>query len=80
MGGRTPFLRQVAGMYKDALEAGERICFVLPSRRAAVFFRQYLSEMIGKPLFSPDLVTINELFSRISDLKAADRITLLMRL
>lgn len=67
-------------MYKDALEAGERICFVFPSRRAAVFFRQYLSEMIGKPLFSPDLVTINELFARISDLKAADRITLLMRL
>lgn len=77
----TPFLRQVAGIYGDILaERDKRICFVFPSRRAAVFFRQYLSEMVRKPFFSPELITINELFAKISDLRVADRITLLQKL
>ena len=81
MGEKKPFLRQVAEICKDkVLNGNSRTCFVFPSRRATVFFRQYLSEIADTPFFSPELITINELFGKISDLRPADRITLLQRL
>ncbi|OUO37030.1 hypothetical protein B5F83_06640 [Muribaculum sp. An289] len=81
MGEIKPFLRQVAEICKDRiLDRNSRVCLVFPSRRSTVFFRQYLSEIMDKPFFSPELITINELFGKISDLRVADRITLLQRL
>lgn len=81
MGETKPFLRQVAEICRDrVLDGNSRTCFVFPSRRATVFFRQYLSEIADRPFFSPELITINELFEKISDLRPADRITLLQRL
>ena len=57
-----------------------RYTFVFPNQRAALFFRKYLSEYVTKPMFAPRVMSINECFAELSDLRVADQLTLLMRL
>ncbi len=75
------FLQQVAKLYLE--KEGEKVtdcCFVFPNRRSSLFFKKYLGEELDQPLFSPTLTTINTLFSEISGLKVADKISLLVDL
>ncbi|MDR0995446.1 MAG: PD-(D/E)XK nuclease family protein, partial [Tannerella sp.] len=75
------FLREVAERFL-AVYGGRisRFAFVFPNRRAGLFFKKYLSEAAGKPLFSPTILTINELFMQLSGKQAADRIRMLFTL
>ena len=57
-----------------------RYTFVFPNQRAGLFFRKYLSEYVTKPMFAPRVMSINECFAELSDLRVADQLTLLMRL
>ena len=76
-----PFLYQVASLfYKQQGSEINRFAFVFPNRRAGLFFQKYLSEIAGKPLFSPTILTINDLFMRLSGKQPADRISLLFTL
>ena len=59
------FLEAVADRYARR-ESLVRTCFVFPNRRSAVFFRKYLGQRAGKPLFVPNILTIDELFARIA--------------
>ena len=54
--------------------------FVFPNRRAGLFFRRYLGQALSQPIFSPRVVTINECFASLSDLRVTDQLTLLLRL
>lgn len=78
---RQEFLRNVAGQFYG-LTGGELrgYCFVFPNRRSALFFRRYLGEMAERPVFSPAVTNINDLFTGLSGLRLLDRITLLHRL
>lgn len=70
-----PFLYNVAEIfYKHHGQAISRFTFVFPNRRAGLFFQKYLSEIAGKPLFSPEILTITDLFGRLTNLNVADRI------
>ncbi len=73
------FLEAVAARYAGR-KSLERTCFVFPNRRSSVFFRKYLGEQAGKPLFVPDLRTIDQLFQEISGLQPIDKIPALYRL
>ena len=53
---------------------------VFPNHRAGLFFQHYLGEVVGKPLFSPEILTINECFAMASDWQSADRLSMLFRL
>jgi hypothetical protein len=53
---------------------------VFPNRRAGLFFNKFLSETIGKPIWAPNVVTINDTMLRISDLKMADPIAMVSEL
>lgn len=55
-------------------------CFVFPNRRSSLFFRRYLGETAERPIFSPAITNINDLFADLSGLHSLDRITLLYRL
>ncbi|MBQ7210384.1 MAG: PD-(D/E)XK nuclease family protein [Paludibacteraceae bacterium] len=60
-------------------------CFVFPSRRAGLFFRECLAKQIGKPLIAPQMLTLADLFVQLSSkmpqpLRRADSIDLLFRL
>jgi hypothetical protein len=77
----TPFLKQIACLFSDRYGAEiYRLAFVFPNRRSGVFFRKYLAETVEKPVFSPTVLTISDLFARLNPRRPADRVELLFRL
>ena len=57
-----------------AKEVGKQVSdytFVFPNRRAGLFFRKYLGESISQPILAPKILTINECFASLSDLRVA---------
>jgi Fe-S-cluster formation regulator IscX/YfhJ len=54
--------------------------FVFPNRRAGIFFQKYLSQIVDKPVFSPEILTIDECFFSSSELQIADRLSMLFKL
>lgn len=76
-----PFLYQVATLFYQQYGAEiHRLAFVFPNRRAGLFFQKYLSEISERPLFSPSILTINDLFMQLSGMHPADKIQMLFRL
>ena len=76
-----PFLYQVAALFYAQYGAEvSRLAFVFPNRRTGLFFQKYLSEVAKRPLFSPVILTINDLFARLAKRQTADRINLLFLL
>ena len=45
------------------------ICFVLPNKRASYEFKKSLSQIINKPVFVPQIDSIDSLIKKISGLK-----------
>lgn len=76
-----PFLAQIATLFYETYgDRISRMAFVFPNRRAGLFFQKYLSEISDKPLFSPPVLTINDLFIRLSGKRTADPISMLFTL
>lgn len=76
-----PFLYQVASIFHKEYGAEvSRLAFVFPNRRTGLFFQKYLSEVSDKPIFSPTILTINDLFIQLSGKQSADRISMLFTL
>ena len=59
------FLEAVAERFAHR-QTLDRTCFVFPNRRSGTFFKRYLGIAAGKPVFVPNVVTIDELFARIA--------------
>jgi CRISPR/Cas system-associated exonuclease Cas4 (RecB family) len=79
--GMKPFLQQVATLfYQHYGEEIRHFAFVFPNRRAGLFFRKYLSQVAGKPLFAPAILTVDGLFLQLSDLAPADHLRMLFLL
>ena len=77
----SSFLYRIANIYFS--EKAKDICnysFVFPNRRAGLFFQRHLSEIANTPIFSPEILTINECFASASHWQTADRLSLLFRL
>lgn len=73
-----PFLYQVATLFYE--QYGKEIntlAFVFPNRRAGVFFQKYIAELTDKPVFSPPVLTMNDLMVELSGKQLADRINTL---
>ena len=75
---KSKFLEQVAQVFvgKDL----SRYSFVFPNRRSSLFFRKYLGELSGRPIKAPVILTVDELFERLSTLTVIDELSLLFRL
>ena len=77
----NPFLYSVAqAFYSREGELIKDNTFVFPSRRAELFFIKYLSQISGKPIFSPNTITIDDFISQLSGYAPADRIEMLFLL
>lgn len=75
------FLARVAQLFYNQYGKDiSSLTFVFPNRRAGLFFQRYLSHLIDKPLFSPEILTINECFASASPWQPADRLGSLFRL
>ena len=70
-----PFLQNVAHIYyKMHGQSISEYTFVFPNRRAGIFFQKYLAEIAQRPIFSPQILTVSELFANLSKYKLVDRI------
>lgn len=77
----TPFLKSVADyLYNNYKENLHTLAVVFPNKRARIFFNQYLSEFVEKPVFAPKYYTITEYMQEISGRNVADQLTLLFEL
>lgn len=77
----TPFLCKIANIFHG--QYGDRLytcTFVFPNRRAGLFFQKYLSEIAGKPMFSPTMLTIQELFESFSPYRPSEKVESLVLL
>lgn len=76
-----PFLYQVATLFYEKEGADiSKMAFVFPNRRTGLFFQKYLSEVSERPLFSPAIFTITDLFVKLSGKQVADHISMLFTL
>lgn len=69
--------RDLYDNFSDPVKGLSHITAVFPNRRARLFFDDYLSQSSGKPIWSPEYVTIEELFQSHSTLEAADQFKLI---
>lgn len=77
-----PFLEQVARHY-HAVGEEEALCFILPNRRAAAFFRRYLGQCCaraGRPMRAPAVFTMNDFFYEAAGMRQTDQVHLLLAL
>jgi CRISPR/Cas system-associated exonuclease Cas4 (RecB family) len=77
----TYFLDRIASyLFEEFGERLDRHCLVFPNRRAGLYFMKYLAGKAGKPIWSPDIKTINELFQSFSSTRLAERELLVFEL
>jgi hypothetical protein len=77
----TYFLENIAqSLYNEFGNTLNRHCLVFPNRRAGLYFLKYLAAGIDKPVWTPAIITINELFRLYSRLQIADNEILLFEL
>jgi len=73
----TPFLRLVANdLIKRFGTNLAELTVVFPNKRARLFLNRYLYETVNHPLWSPQYLSIDELFESVSPLRTADPIQL----
>lgn len=76
-----PFLDKLAKHLLDSHgENFSRICLVFPSRRAGLFFKQYVSRFIDKPIWLPDIYALEDFVVHKSGLTLSDPLDLISRL
>ncbi len=68
----TSFLSSVI---KDLLRESadlSKFTFILPGKRAGAFLRKEISKQINKPVFSPEILSIEEFSEKVSGLTTID--------
>jgi RNAse (barnase) inhibitor barstar len=75
-----PFLKELAEKIYKAHPKTDELTIVFPNRRATLYFRKYLSELLNKPAFSPRLITIEDFITSLSPLKVSDKLELIYKL
>ena len=74
------FLYELAEEIYNSQTDLSKVTVVFPNRRAALYFRKYLSEQIDKPVFAPQLLTFEDFVSTFSPLQVPDKLELVFRL
>lgn len=76
-----PFLARIAREVSDACgDDPTAFAVVLPSRRAAVYFRKHFAACSPGARFAPQMLTLDQFVAQLTPLKPGDRIELLFRL
>ncbi len=74
------FLREMAERVVKKYPSLDGITIVFPNRRAILYFRKHLGDLLDKPAFSPRLLTIEEFTAGLATLHVPDRLELIHRL
>jgi PD-(D/E)XK nuclease superfamily len=65
---------------KNERNALQRICVVLPSRRAVFYFKKALAECSETPFIAPEVFAIDDFVMKLSGVKPIDSISLILEL
>jgi hypothetical protein len=75
------FLQRIAkSLYTEHGDDLRDHCLVFPNRRSGLFFLKYLAAEIKKPVWTPSVITINDLFRSLSGFHPAENEILLYEL
>lgn len=74
------FLQELAEKVYKQHPALEEVTMVFPNRRAILYFRQHLSNLLNRPHFSPALLTIEDFVGSFTSLKVPDKLELIYQL
>ena len=74
------FLRELAEQLNKENPSWDGVTLVFPNRRAALYFRKHLSEIITQPLFAPTLITIEDFISEMATARVPDKLESVHRL
>ena len=75
------FLNMVAqDIYRKMQSNLENIVIIFPNKRAGLFFNECLAKQAKHPIWSPEYMTIKELFIKLSPLKLGEPIQLVCEL
>lgn len=74
------FLYELAEKLYRGHPQPDAVTLVFPNRRASLYFRKYLSQIIDKPVFSPRLITVEEFISAYATATIPDKLELIHRL
>ncbi|WP_027002928.1 PD-(D/E)XK nuclease family protein [Hugenholtzia roseola] len=76
-----PFLRLVAEeLYQTKGEDLEKLYIVLPSRRASLYLKAHLADVITHNIFAPHILAIEDFVSLLTETETLDNTTLLFKL
>jgi hypothetical protein len=75
-----PFLSELAKIVHEKYRSLEGLTIIFPNRRAILYFRKHLSSLLSRPAFAPHLITIEDYFLSLSNLKVPDKLELVHRL
>jgi len=76
----TSFLQELAEEIYRLEPNPSQVTVIFPNRRAAIYFRKYLGEIISKPIFSPQVLTLEDFIAGFSELRVPDKLELVQRL
>ncbi|WP_179375423.1 PD-(D/E)XK nuclease family protein [Winogradskyella wichelsiae] len=74
------FIKSVLLQLQDKKLNLAEVNFILPSKRAGVFLKHHLSSILDEPIFSPQIVSIEEFVEELSGLQNLPNTDLLFRL
>lgn len=66
--------KTAAYILKHYSDKTDKLCVVVPNKRAGIFIKQALSQLYDKPLWSPQLYSIEEFIVELSGLELVDPI------
>jgi ATP-dependent helicase/nuclease subunit B len=69
--------KSVKYLYKKYHTDIDKLCIVLPNRRAGLFFKKYLAKEISKNIWSPAIYSIEDFIYKFSGYQNIDRISLI---
>lgn len=73
-------LKLAEEIYRNHHTNFDKLCVVLPSRRAGLFLKKHLAGLITKPLWLPDIFTIDDFIEELTSTKISDQIDVLFQL
>ena len=77
---RASFLEEIAAKIYGKHPRLEEVTIVFPNRRAIIYFRKHLSDLLDKPAFPPRLLTIEDFIAGFSSLRVPDKLELVYQL
>ncbi|MFO7977221.1 MAG: PD-(D/E)XK nuclease family protein, partial [Bacteroidales bacterium] len=72
-----PFLEEVCDhILEEYADITGELCVITPNRRAGLFFRKYFSKKITRPVWAPEVLSIEDFVNRLNNVQVVDHLGL----